>query len=86
MTQMLTAFKSRMLALPSRCAPYLQGKTNVGEIAETLRMEVYDALKELADYDPTKFEAAQEEYLASIGAAKPEAGSAPNGNGQEPPS
>jgi hypothetical protein len=58
--------------LPSRCAPYLAGKTNVGEIAEAIRVEVYDALRELSEYDPRKFEAANEEYLASIGAAKPE--------------
>jgi hypothetical protein len=37
MTQMLTALKSRLLSLPSRCAPYLVGKTNVAEIAETIR-------------------------------------------------
>ena len=36
-------------------------------------MEIYDALKELSEYDPAKFEAANEEYLASIGAGKPEA-------------
>jgi hypothetical protein len=69
MTQMLTAAKQRLLALPSRCAPYLKGKTNVGEIAETLRLEVYDALKELSEYDPRKFEAANEEYLSHVVAA-----------------
>jgi hypothetical protein len=67
----------------TRCAPYLAGKTNVGEIAETLRVEVYDALKELSEYDPRKFEAANEEYLASIGAAKPEAVADGNRNGQK---
>jgi hypothetical protein len=71
MTQMLTALKSRLLSLPSRCAPYLVGKTNVAEIAETIRIEVYTALHELSEYDPAAFEAANEEYLASLGAAKP---------------
>jgi hypothetical protein len=39
----------------------------------------YDALKELNEYDPAKFEAANEEYLASIGAGKPEAQADRNG-------
>jgi phage terminase Nu1 subunit (DNA packaging protein) len=73
LTQMITACRQRVLAIPSRCAPYLAGKTNVGEIAEAIRVEVYDALRELSEYDPRKFEAANEEYLASIGVAKPEA-------------
>ena len=42
-------------------------------------MEIYDALKELSEYDPAKFEAANEEYLASIGAGKPEAQADRNG-------
>ena len=33
MTQMLTALRQRMLAIPSRLAPYLLGKTRVAEIA-----------------------------------------------------
>jgi hypothetical protein len=80
MTQMLTAAKQRLLALPSRCAPCLAGKTNVGEIAEAIRVEVYNALTELSGYDARKFEAANEEYLASIGVVKPEP--AGSGNGQ----
>jgi phage terminase Nu1 subunit (DNA packaging protein) len=78
MTSMLTALKSRLLALPSRCAPYLTNKTNTGEVAETIRIKVYDVLRELSDYDPAVFEAANEEYLRSLGAAKPES------NGENP--
>jgi hypothetical protein len=37
------------------------------------------ALRELSQYDPAKFEAANEEYLASIGAGKPEAQADTNG-------
>ena len=57
----------------SRCCHSLQAKTNLAEIAEILRVEIYDALKELSEYAPAKFEPANEEYLVSIGAAKPEA-------------
>jgi len=68
---MITACKQRLLALPSRCCHSLQAKTNPAEIAEILRDEVEAALRELSEYDPAKFEAATEEYLASIGVAKP---------------
>jgi hypothetical protein len=84
LTQMVTACKQRLLAMPSRCAPYLAGKTNVGEIAEAIRVEVYTALRELSEYDPAKFEAANEEYLASIGAGKPEAQADRNGTFSPP--
>jgi hypothetical protein len=76
---MITACKQRLLALPSRCCHPLQAKTNPAEIAEILRVEIYYALKELSEYDPAKFEAANEEYLASIGAGKPEAQADRNG-------
>jgi hypothetical protein len=49
----------------------LQAKTNPAEIAEILRVEIYAALNELSEYDPAKFEAANEEYLSSIGAGRP---------------
>ena len=80
LTQMITACKQRLLALPSRCCHSLQAKTNPAEIAEILKDEVESALRELSEYDPAKFEAANEEYLASVGAGKPEAG---NRNGQK---
>ena len=69
LTQMITACRQRLLALPSRGCHSLQAKTNPAEIAEILRVEVYDALKELSEYDPAKFEAANEEYLSHIVAA-----------------
>jgi hypothetical protein len=56
-----------------RCCHSLQAKTNPAEIAEILTTEVESALRELSEYAPVKFEAPNEEYLASIGAAKPEA-------------
>jgi hypothetical protein len=69
MTQMLTACKQRLLALPSRCCHSLQAKTNPAEIAGILRDEVEAALRELSEYDPAKFEAANEKYLSHVVAA-----------------
>lgn len=71
MTQMITACRQRLLALPSRLCHSLQMKSNPAEIAEILKQEVEAALRELSEYDPAKFEAANEEYLAGIGVAKP---------------
>ena len=73
LTQMITVCRQRLLALPSRCCHSLQAKTNPAEIAEILRVEVYAALNELSEYDPAKFEAASEEYLASFGHGKSQA-------------
>jgi hypothetical protein len=73
LTQMITFCRQRLLALPSRCCHLLQVKMNPAEVAKILRDEGELALRELSEYDPAKFEAANEEYLASIGAAKPEA-------------
>jgi phage terminase Nu1 subunit (DNA packaging protein) len=85
-TSQITSCKQRLLAIPSRCARPLVGKTDISEIAELLRVEIYGALAELAEYDPVRFEQANEEYLASVGAARPEtqADTGKNGgNGQD---
>ncbi len=81
MTSMLTSVKSRLMALPSRVAASVVNKS-VGEAAETIRIEIYEALRELSEYDPAAFESANEEYLSSIGVASPNGSS----NGQEPSS
>jgi hypothetical protein len=56
------------------------GKTDLAEIVGILTEDSETALRELAGYDPAMFEAANEEYLASIGAAKPEAQTDGNGS------
>jgi hypothetical protein len=55
------------------------GRFGGSSVAEILTGEVEAALRELSQYDPAKFEAANEEYLASIGAGKPEAQADTNG-------
>jgi phage terminase Nu1 subunit (DNA packaging protein) len=77
LTQMITAAKSRLLAIPSRVTRLLIGKTVFEEIHDLLTTEIELALRELAEYDPARFDAANEEYLASVRAAKR------SGNGQE---
>lgn len=55
MTHMLITFRNRILGIPSKTAPLLIGRSSIGEIQQVLNKEVYDALTELADYDPMMF-------------------------------
>lgn len=63
MNDMLAAFRSRVLAVPSKLAPQLVGKTEMPVILDILTQEVYEALRELSEYDPSKFYAMSEEYV-----------------------
>lgn len=55
MNDMLTSFRQRVLALPTKVAPQLLLQEDVGVIKEILTMEVIDTLSELANYDPNVF-------------------------------
>lgn len=55
MNDMLGAFRARCLAIPSKAAPRLQGQTDLAVIQDIIKKEVYEALTELADYDPEVF-------------------------------
>jgi phage terminase Nu1 subunit (DNA packaging protein) len=47
-TSLYTVVRTRLLAIPSKVAPRLVGKTSAAEIAEVIRIEIYEALEELA--------------------------------------
>ncbi|WP_024346574.1 hypothetical protein [Lacrimispora indolis] len=54
MSDMLSAFKTRMMNIPSKTAPVLEDR-DAGYIKEKLTAEVTEALNELKDYDPKAF-------------------------------
>lgn len=54
MSDMLSAFKTRMMNIPSKVAPVLEER-DAGYIKEKLTTEVTEALNELKDYDPKNF-------------------------------
>lgn len=54
MTDMFEKFKSKMTALPSKLAKRLEGKSRT-EIQRILKMEIDNALVELASYNPSDF-------------------------------
>lgn len=60
MNDMVAAFRSKMLALPTKLAPQLVGKP-VAKILAFITAEVHDALTELSEYDPKRlYEVSQE--------------------------
>jgi phage terminase Nu1 subunit (DNA packaging protein) len=78
-TQIFTGIRAKLLAIPSRTARLLIGKTDFGEIVSVLQAEVEFALTELVAVDRSMFQSANEQYLASL---LPEPIPA-NGNGQQ---
>lgn len=55
MTDMLTAFKTRILNIPAKASPLLANRSEVGYIKDVLMKEVLEALNELKEYDPKMF-------------------------------
>ena len=52
---MLMAFRSRLLALPTKMAPLLLAQTELTKIQDILRSGVYECLSELSEYNPVDF-------------------------------
>jgi phage terminase Nu1 subunit (DNA packaging protein) len=67
-TNMLTAFKSRVLAIPSRVSRLLVGQTKFQVIYDLIMTEIELCLRELMAYDSTQFNAHSQAFLASQGA------------------
>jgi hypothetical protein len=78
-TQIFTGIRAQLLAIPSRTARLLIGKTDFCEIVSVLQAEVEFALTELLAIDRSMFQIANEQYLASL-LPKPVPA---NGNGQQ---
>ena len=55
MNEMLTSFRSRLLAIPARISPEVAAATDAMVVQQMIKGEIYDALSELSEYDPAKF-------------------------------
>jgi len=55
MTDMLMAFRAKMLTMPSKIAPLLIAHNEIAVIQDIIQKEVHEALAELAEYDPEVF-------------------------------
>lgn len=56
MTDMLVSIRARLLAMPTKLAPLLVARNDVGYIRTALNREMLDALNELKDYNPKDFQ------------------------------
>lgn len=63
LNDMIAAFRSKMLGLPSKLAPQIVGVKSIPVALEMLQQEVHEALSELAEYDPQTFLAVSEDYV-----------------------
>lgn len=55
MTDMLTNFRSKLLAFPNKVAPILIGRSEIPVIQDILENQIYEALDELKEYDAELF-------------------------------
>lgn len=50
-TKILSTFRARMLSIPPKIAPQLEGLENVNEIEKIIKDQIYEALNELSEFD-----------------------------------
>lgn len=55
MTDMLSRVRTKLLALPSKAAPFVLGYDNIAKIQAILNKHIEEALLELSEYDPQLF-------------------------------
>jgi phage terminase Nu1 subunit (DNA packaging protein) len=53
-TEMLSNFRARILAVPTKLAPQILGIEDLKEMQKALKDAVYEALQELSEYDPDR--------------------------------
>lgn len=56
LTDMLSAFRSRLLSIAQKVAPIIIGEDDINIIVGTIEKELYEALGELSEYDPLKID------------------------------
>lgn len=64
-TNMLSNFRAKLLSIPPKTAPILLGVDSIPEIQEILETKIYEALKELSEYDPEIFRS--DKYIEEVG-------------------
>jgi phage terminase Nu1 subunit (DNA packaging protein) len=64
MNNMLTAFRTRILAIPTRVASQLIGQQDMAIVQDKIKKVLNEALNELKDYDPNVFYAESKDKLS----------------------
>ena len=60
LTDMLSAFRNRLLSIPQKVTPLLVGEDDNNVIMDILEKEIFGALGELSEYDPQKIDGEQD--------------------------
>jgi len=55
MSDMITAFRQKILSIPTKLSPQIAGIDDINIIKAQLTKDLHEALAELADYDPELF-------------------------------
>ena len=63
MNDMLGTFRARCLSIPYKLAPQLLALTDLPVIQAAIKKDIYEALTELSDYDPSVFYAQSKDKL-----------------------
>ena len=66
---MISAFRSKMLSLPTKAAPSVIQLADVAEAETLLREYVYEALTELSEYDSEKYSTSDDKQRGKTGSA-----------------
>lgn len=64
MNNMLTGFRTRILAIPTRVSSQLIGQQDIALVQDKLKKVLHEALNELKDYDPNVFYAESKDKLS----------------------
>lgn len=55
MNAMLASFRAQLLAFPTKAAAKVTGQTEIMAVKELLKVEIYEVMEELSNYDPDVF-------------------------------
>lgn len=58
LTDMLVSFRSRLIVIPQKLAPLVIAETDVNHVMSMIESEIFEAIEELAEYDPLKIDKA----------------------------
>jgi hypothetical protein len=56
LTGMLVAFRARLITIPQKLSPLVIAETDVEHVRDMIESEVFQAIEELAEYDPLKID------------------------------
>ena len=58
LTDMLVAFRGRLISIPQKLAPLVIAETDANHVRDMIENEIFQAIDELAEYDPLKIDKA----------------------------